>query len=69
MLLKSLLVSAALAAPVYAYTPQPVQTGEWEDGSAIAWQCSNKNSVQIRFMFKTPDGTTYQGVLGCGESV
>lgn len=69
MLLKSLLVTAALAAPAYAYTPQPVQTGQWEDGSAIAWQCSNKTNMQVKFMFKTADGTMYQGILTCGETI
>lgn len=69
MLLKSLFVAALAAAPAYAAAPQPVQTGQWEDGSAIAWQCSNKNSVQLRFIFKTPDGTQYQGVLSCGETI
>lgn len=49
--------------------PQPVQTGQWEDGSAIAWQCSNKTNMQVKFMFKTADGTVYQGILTCGETI
>lgn len=66
MLSKLLLVAALIAAPVVA---GEVQQGQWEDGSAIVWQCSNKHNIAVKFAFKTKDNLVYQGILTCGETI
>lgn len=66
MLSKLLVVAAFVAAPVVA---GEVQQGHWEDGSAIAWQCSNKHNLSVHFAFKTKEGQVYQGVMSCGETI
>ncbi len=67
MLSKILLTTALVALPVAAATG--VRTGEFEDGSAVAWQCSSNANVAVKFLFKTKDGTVYQGVLSCGDTI
>lgn len=67
MLSKLLLSSALVALPVAA--ADDVKTGQWEDGSAIAWVCSSKYNIAIKFAFKTKDDVVYQGILTCGETI
>ncbi len=67
MVSKILLTTALVALPVAA--ANGVQTGQWEDGSAIAWQCSNKQNIAVKFAFRTKEGEVYQGVLTCGETI
>lgn len=67
-MVSKLLLSATLVVMPVAAAPG-VQTGEWEDGSAMAWQCSNKQNVAVKFAFKTKEGQIYQGVLTCGETI
>lgn len=66
MLSKLLLVAALVAAPVVA---GEVQQGQWEDGAALLWQCSNKQNISVIFAFKTKEGQVYQGRLTCGETI
>jgi hypothetical protein len=67
MLSKLLLISALAALPVAA--ADGVQTGQWEDGSTVAWMCSNKQNISVKFAFKTKEGVVYQGILTCGETI
>jgi len=69
MLSKILLSATLVATPALAGAPQEIRTGEWEDGTRIAYQCSYKAQGQIKFMLVHPDGTTRQGLLVCGETV
>lgn len=66
MLSKLLLSATLVAIPAVA---GDIQTGQWEDGTAIAWQCSNKLNIAVQFAFKTKDGQVYQGILACGETI
>jgi hypothetical protein len=67
MLSKLLLTLALVALPVAA--ADNVQTGNWEDGSAIAWACQSKQFNKVVFAFKTKEGEVYQGVLTCGDTI
>lgn len=66
MLYKILLSATLVAVPAVA---GEVQQGQWEDGAAIAWQCSNKLNIAVKFAFKSKEGLVYQGVLTCGETI
>jgi len=67
MLSKMLLTATLVALPVAA--ADGVLTGQWEDGSAIAWQCASKQNNKVLFAFKTKEGDVYQGVLTCGDTI
>jgi len=68
MLFKPFLVSLLLFVPLLA-TPQEVNTGGWDDGTAIAWQCQKGASGAVKFIIKLPDGKQYAGMFSCGTGV
>ena len=68
MLLHKILLSLSLLA-FPAMAAQAVRTGEWEDGSAVAWMCSSNANVAVKFAFKTKEGQVYQGVMSCGDTI
>jgi hypothetical protein len=67
-LLVSLLLVLGLTSAV-ANKTQPVQQGHWADGTSVLLQCPEQSRGQVRFIFKTADGTEYPGMFSCGESI
>jgi hypothetical protein len=67
-ILSYILVGILAYGPVAAVA-QEVQVGQWPDGAKMAFQCQPGTSGKIKFLFLTPDGTEYTGVMSCGTSI
>ena len=60
----SLLVSIAALLPAQAQTPS-VQSGRFEDGATLYWQCQPDMRGKVIIGFVSPQGDKYQAVVDC----
>jgi hypothetical protein len=67
-ILSTFLVGILAYGPVAAVA-QEVQVGQWPDGAKMAFQCQHGTSGKVKFLFLTPDGQEYTGVISCGTSL
>jgi hypothetical protein len=68
-MLSKLFVSLLLVTATTVAVPAEIQSGSWPDGTSLAWQCQKGSQGVVKFIFVTPDGKTYPGMLSCGSSV
>jgi hypothetical protein len=67
-ILSYILVGILAYGPVAAVA-QEVQTGQWPDGTTMAFQCQHGASGKVKFLFQTVTGEQYTGTISCGTSI